>query len=263
MTNSDPDLQALGENLPVDWATKFGNGQPEGGSGDADGGSGKKRKQVVSMIQLEGVPLPYESCMEVPGVELIPEEHSAASDDTEEQAEADACGGPKSPDSVDEIRDLINPVKEVALPDEIESDVSNGTPPTPSGIPPGDEAQQQEEQEEEEEEVSHVTTLVEDVPLKSPQEKRSPQSILQQLVGNKEQEDEKEEAAIKSAIEEIDLAVQEGEREQTAEVSATKSDSQPALAKDSAPHEEPQPVEKSLNGDDSIIDPVEVEVVVA
>uniref|UniRef100_A0A3Q2XD09 Niban apoptosis regulator 2a n=1 Tax=Hippocampus comes TaxID=109280 RepID=A0A3Q2XD09_HIPCM len=233
MTNSDPDLQALGESLPVDWATKFGNGQPEGGSGDADGGSGKKRKQVVSMIQLEGVPLPYESCLE-----------------------ADACGGPKSPDSVDEIRDLINPVKEVVLPDEIESDMSNGTVPTPSGIPLGDGAQ---------EEVSHVTTLVEDVPLKSPQEKRSPQSILQQLVGNKEQEDEKEEAAIKSAIEEIELAVQEGEREQTAEVSATKSDSsqQPALAKDSAPHEEPQPVKKSLNGDDSIIDPVEVEVVVA
>ncbi|XP_051907116.1 protein Niban 2-like [Hippocampus zosterae] len=251
LTNSDPDLQALGENLPVDWATKFGNGQPEGGSGDGDGGSGKKRKQVVSMIQLEGVPLPYESCLEVPGVELIPEEQAAASDDAEEQAEADACGGPKSPDSVDEIRDLINPVTEVVLPDEIQSDASNGTLPTLA-----DGAQ---------EEVSHITTLVEDVPLKSPQEKRSPQSILQQLVGNKEQEDEKEEAAIKSAIEEIELAVQEGEHEQTTEVSATKSDSsrQPASAKDSAPHEEPQPVQKSLNGDDSIIDPVEVEVAVA
>ncbi|XP_051907115.1 protein Niban 2-like [Hippocampus zosterae] len=251
LTNSDPDLQALGENLPVDWATKFGNGQPEGGSGDGDGGSGKKRKQVVSMIQLEGVPLPYESCLEVPGVELIPEEQAAASDDAEEQAEADACGGPKSPDSVDEIRDLINPVTEVVLPDEIQSDASNGTLPT---LADGTQ-----------EEVSHITTLVEDVPLKSPQEKRSPQSILQQLVGNKEQEDEKEEAAIKSAIEEIELAVQEGEREQTTEVSATKSDSsrQPASAKDSAPHEEPQPVQKSLNGDDSIIDPVEVEVAVA
>ncbi|XP_077398781.1 protein Niban 2a [Vanacampus margaritifer] len=251
MTDSDPNLHLLGKNSPVDWSTKFGNGEPEGsisGSGDADGGSGKRRKQVVSMIQLDEVPQPYESCLDVPGVELIPEEDTLASNESEEQAEADVCKEPTSPDSVEEIRDLINPVMEVVVPDEIKSDASNETPPTLSSIKLEDGVQ---------EEVSHVTIVVEDVPTKSPQEKRSPHSILQQLVGNKKQEADKEEAAIKSAIEEIEIAVQEGGSEQTAEVCAAKSDS---MGTDSSPHEEPEPVKKSVNGADNIIDPVEVDL---
>ncbi|XP_061603746.1 protein Niban 2a [Phyllopteryx taeniolatus] len=254
MTNSDPNLHLLGENPPVNWGTKFSNSEPEGspsGSGDGDGGSGNRRKQVVSMIQLDEVPLPYESCLEVPGVELIPEEDAVASDDGEEQAEADLCEEPRSPDSVEAIRDLINPVMEVVLPEESKSDVTNGTVPTLSTMTL--------------EEVSHVTTFVEDVPVKSPQENRSPRSILQQLGGNKKPEADKDEADIKDAIEEIDLAVKEGDGEQTAEVCAAKCDSspQPPVATDSTPHEEPQPVKKSLQGEDNIIDPVEVEVVLA
>ncbi|XP_077352714.1 protein Niban 2a [Festucalex cinctus] len=253
MTDSDPNLHLLGKNPPVDWATKFGNGEPEGPSGDADGGSGKRRKQVVSMIQLDEVPQPYESCLDVPGVELIPEEDTVASTDSEEQAEADVCKEPSSPDSVEEIRDLINPVMEVVVPEETKSDASNGTVPTSSNINPEDGAQ---------EEVSHVTAVVEDVPAKSPQEKKSPRSILQQLVGNKKQEADKEEAEIKSAIEEIELAVQEVDGEQTAQVSAGKSDStpQPPMATDSSPHEEAQPVKNSVNGADNIIDTVEVDL---
>uniref|UniRef100_A0A669CD46 Niban apoptosis regulator 2a n=1 Tax=Oreochromis niloticus TaxID=8128 RepID=A0A669CD46_ORENI len=76
LTNSDPNLHLLGENPQVDWATKFGGDEPEGPVSSADEGRvfGRRRKQVVSMIQPDGVPLPYESCLEVPGVELIPEE---------------------------------------------------------------------------------------------------------------------------------------------------------------------------------------------
>ncbi|KAJ8413830.1 hypothetical protein AAFF_G00064280 [Aldrovandia affinis] len=82
LTDSDPNLHLLGENPPIDWAGQFGGEgkQPEeeGGEYDADGVEAQKRrrvKQVVSMIQLDGTAmLPYESCLEVPGVEGIPEE---------------------------------------------------------------------------------------------------------------------------------------------------------------------------------------------
>uniref|UniRef100_A0A8C2Q109 Niban apoptosis regulator 2a n=1 Tax=Cyprinus carpio TaxID=7962 RepID=A0A8C2Q109_CYPCA len=87
LTNSDPNLHLLGEDT-IDWAGQFG-----GVKGETQGGevTNRKRKQIVSMIQLDGVPLPYESCQEVPG--------------------------PGSPESVTEIRDLINPVLEVVEKD--------------------------------------------------------------------------------------------------------------------------------------------------
>lgn len=261
----------------MDWAAKFGGNEEEGllvGSLEG-GGSGRRRRQVVSMIQLEGVPLPYESCLEVPGVELIPEE------DAEERGEDEEDPGlpedPQSPDSVNEIRDLINPVVEVVLPvsEENQSEMTNGTEPTIATITMDDGVQ---------EDVTHVITLV-DVPRKSPRDKTSPQTILQQLIGSKKQEAEKEhqeEAAIKNAIEEMEIVVQEGDSEQIAEVCAAESDSesspQPPLATDSHPHDDsgflspsnegldegkPQPVTNGLNGEDKIIDPVEVEVVLA
>uniref|UniRef100_A0A6Q2ZA36 PH domain-containing protein n=1 Tax=Esox lucius TaxID=8010 RepID=A0A6Q2ZA36_ESOLU len=76
LTNSDPNLHLLGNNPSVDWATQFGGGE-EGPEGHLRGGGGssRKRRQVVSMIQLDDMgPLPYESCLEVPGVDFIPEE---------------------------------------------------------------------------------------------------------------------------------------------------------------------------------------------
>uniref|UniRef100_A0A7N6A4H8 PH domain-containing protein n=1 Tax=Anabas testudineus TaxID=64144 RepID=A0A7N6A4H8_ANATE len=255
LSNSDPNLNLLGETSPVDWTTKFGGDEPEGSfcGGMAEGGSGKKRRQVVSMIQLDGVPLPYESCLEVPGVELIPEEDTDVSDGKKEDLGKDEeplPPEPRSPDSVDEIRDLINPVVEVVLPvsKENQSDVANGMKPVTGTITMEDGVQEQ---------ITHVTTMVDDVPRKSPQDKMSPQTILQQLVGSKKQEAEKEhqeEAAIKNAIEEIEIAVQEDDRERIAEVAKSDLESSPPPAKDSSSH---------LNGEEKIIDPVDVEVILA
>ncbi|XP_067430732.1 protein Niban 2a [Thunnus thynnus] len=279
LTNSDPNLHLLGETPPVDWATKFGGNEPEDsfGGGLEGGGSGRRRRQVVSMIQLEGVPLPYESCLEVPGVELIPEEDPEMCDSREDDEEdSDLPEDPKSPDSVNEIRDLINPVVEVVLPvsKENQSDMTNGMEMSTATITLDDGVQ---------EDVTHVTTLVEDVPRKSPQNKTSPQTILQQLVGSKKQEADKEhqeEEAIKNAIQEMEI--QERDSERIAEVCAAESDSEsspkPPLATDSRLHDDsgfqspsnegleegkPQPVTNGLNGEDKIVDPVEVEVVLA
>ncbi|XP_064210526.1 protein Niban 2b isoform X1 [Anguilla rostrata] len=86
LTNSDPNLHLLGEKSPIDWAGEYGGEgkeaeEKEGGEGgdvNAEVGVTQKRrrvKQVVSMIQLDGAPLlPHESCLEVPGVDGIPEE---------------------------------------------------------------------------------------------------------------------------------------------------------------------------------------------
>ncbi|KAM8744024.1 protein Niban 2a [Acanthopagrus schlegelii] len=284
LTNSDPNLHLLGENPSVDWASKFGADEPEStvdGGLIGGGGSGKRRKQVVSMIQLDGLPLPYESCLEVPGVELIPEEDVEMSgvkqvdQDEEEEEEEDLPEDPKSPDSVNEIRDLINPVVEMVVPvsEENQSEVTNGTEPTTGTITVEDGVQ---------EDVTHVTTVVEEVPSKSPRDKSSPQSLLQHLMGSRKQEADKahqEETAIKDAIGEIEIAVQEDDSERIAEVSAAESDYESSpklpLATDTGSHgdsgfqsptsegldeSEPQPMKNSLNGQDKIIDPVEVEV---
>ncbi|XP_059214118.1 protein Niban 2a [Centropristis striata] len=285
LTNSDPNLHLLGETPPVDWATKFGGEEPEEEGSEVDGGgSGSRRRQVVSMIQLDGVPLPFESCLEVPGVDLIPEEEPE--EDHEEDEEEDL--GPKSPDSVNEIRDLINPVVEMVLPasEEDQSGTPNGTESTTGTITMEDGVQ---------EDVTHVTTIVEDVPRKSPSRdnKTSAQTIFQQLVGNRKQEaDKKEEAAaaaVQNAIEETETAVQEDDSERIiAEESDNESSPVPPLATDSGSRHdsgfqspsnealedgEPQPIANGLsanglsaNGlsaEDRIIDPVDVEVMVA
>lgn len=275
LTNSDPNLHLLGENPSVDWATKFGGDEPEGslGGGTEGGGSGKRRRQVVSMIQLDGVPLPYESCLEVPGVELIPEEeYEVAEVEGDNQGEDNVQpNSPKSPDSVTEIRHLINPVVEVVMPvsEENQTNLTNGTEPVSGTITMEDGVQ---------EEVTLITTVVEGSPRKSVRDKTSAQQMVQQLVGNRKQEADKEhqeEAAIKNAIQEIETAVEEG---QTAEDSPTESNAELAPDKDSSPHDdsgfqsptnegldegEPKPVTNGLKVDkeDKMADPAEVEVV--
>uniref|UniRef100_A0A3B5A8Q4 Niban-like protein 1 n=1 Tax=Stegastes partitus TaxID=144197 RepID=A0A3B5A8Q4_9TELE len=270
LTNSDPNLHLLGETPGVDWASKFGGDEADGSVEVEERGSGRRRKQVVSMIQLDGVPLPYESCLEVPGVELIPEEDPEVckeeDGDDEEEEELGQHENPKSPDSVNEIRDLINPVVEVVLPvvvEEKQSDETNGPEETSGTIVMDDGLQ---------EEVTHVTTVVEDRPRKSVRDKSSPQSILKELVGGKKQEADKEEAAIKNAIEEIEIAVQEDDGERIAEASTVESDrdSSPPPVPDSRSREdsgfqsptnegldegEPQPITNGLNGEDKVIDP--------
>lgn len=86
LSNSDPNLHLLGDNPSIDWAGQYGGDQEEvdGAENDAEYNgevesvtSRKKKrvKQVVSLIQTDGTAvLPSESCLEVPGVEDIPEE---------------------------------------------------------------------------------------------------------------------------------------------------------------------------------------------
>uniref|UniRef100_A0AAX7U505 Niban 1/2/3 domain-containing protein n=1 Tax=Astatotilapia calliptera TaxID=8154 RepID=A0AAX7U505_ASTCA len=146
LTNSDPNLHLLGENPQVDWATKFGGDEPEGSVSSADEGRGfgRRRKQVVSMIQLDG--------------------------NEEDQLGKAEDLSPKSPDSVNEIRDLINPVVEVAVPvSKEQSEVTNKTEATTGSISVEDGV---------EEGVTHVTTVVETVPKGSLGEKTSGGSPL-------------------------------------------------------------------------------------
>uniref|UniRef100_A0A8C4DNM5 Niban apoptosis regulator 2b n=1 Tax=Dicentrarchus labrax TaxID=13489 RepID=A0A8C4DNM5_DICLA len=101
LSNSDPSLHLLGENPSIDWTGEYGgeqeevDGTGEDAEGDAEGQgeeSHKRRrmKQVVSMIQVEGSPvLPGESCIEVPGVNDIPEEEE---EEQEEEEEKDGDG---------------------------------------------------------------------------------------------------------------------------------------------------------------------------
>lgn len=226
LTNSDPNLQLLGENPSVEWSTKFGGDEMEG-SVDAtqvnEGGSSRRRKQVVSMIQLDGVPLPYESCLEVPGVELIPEEDAGMTegkDGGKANEDLDPCDDPKSPDSVNEIRGLINPMLEMVLPASernqedslkcIGTEVRTGTVITEDGL---------------EEDITHLTTKVETVSRKSVRDKSSPQAILQELKGfRKHEADKPEEMVFESTSEETEVRPDAGE--QTAEVSTAESDSE-------------------------------------
>ncbi|KAM9841249.1 protein Niban 2a [Aulostomus maculatus] len=282
LTNSDPNLHLLEDSLPVDWAAKFGGDEPEGAVRGGDGDLGRRRRQVVSMIQLDGVPLPFESCLEVPGVELIPEEDGEASESTEgDQEQHEQELSPKSPDSVNEIRDLINPVVEMMVPVADENqNVTDESEPTAILLEDGVE-----------EEVAHVNTVVEDparkspedkttshgedegnqsnvipendvekenqhdvtngtevthddAPRKSPHLKTSPQLLLQQLLGNKTQEavqEHKEEATVENSSQEIETAVQEGDSKRIDEVAESDSESSP----------EPQPSTDSSPHDDS------------
>lgn len=280
LTNSDPNLHLLGETPQVDWATKFGADEPDSSlSSTVEGrGTGRRRKQVVSMIQLDGLPLPYESCLEVPGVELIPEEDGEVSECKEDEREDEVedpgpSDDPKSPDSVDEIRNLINPVVEMVVQasEEELSDVTSKSEPTSGLITMEDGVQ---------EEVTHVTSIAEDVPSKSPQDKTSPQSILQELIGSKKQEADKEhqeEEVIQKAVEEMKIAVQAEDGERIAEASTEElhSESPPLAADSSSQHDsgfqspssealdegEPQPITNGLSSEDKIISPAEVEVI--
>ncbi|MEQ2168064.1 hypothetical protein GOODEAATRI_010619 [Goodea atripinnis] len=268
LTNSDPNLHLLEETPPVDWGSKFGADDPDGSVGSrAEGkGLGGRRRQVVSMIQLEGLPIPYESCLEVPGVDLIPEEDGEVPEVKRvNEEDLGPLEDPKSPDSVDAIRDLISPVVEVVLPvpEEKLEDVTSGTETTKGTITMEDGLQ---------EEVTHVTTIVEDSSRKSLRDKSSPQSILQELVGSRKQKELQEEAAILKALEEMEMAVQEEDSEQIAEVSTAESDSelQPLATDCSSRNDssfqspsnqsEPEPITNGPTGQDKITDPVDVEL---
>lgn len=223
LNNSDPNLQLLGETPAVEWSTKFGSDELEGSmnAGEVkEESSSRRRKQVVSMIQLDGLPLPYESCLEVPGVELIPEEDAEMTEGknaAKHEEELEPSDDPKSPDSVNEIRGLINPMLEMVLPASernqeealrrTQTEIKTGTVTMEDGL---------------EEDITHVTTKV-TISRKSLKDKSSPQAILQELKGTKKHEaDKPEQMVVESAMEEL----QRDAGEQTAEVSAAESDTE-------------------------------------
>ncbi|CAB1332651.1 unnamed protein product [Coregonus sp. 'balchen'] len=213
LTNSDPNLHLLGESPSVDWAAQFGGGdeEPDGSLGGG-GRSNWRRRQVVSMIQLDGMgPMPYESCLEVPGVDFIPEEGemeevgaTPMEPDPKTPTELDPPKEPDSPDSVQQIRFLINPVVEMVVPasEEDLAVLTNGTEPRMLTLEDG------------EEEVTLITTVVEEVHSKSLQWKSAPQEVSEQLIEtgpNQEAEgelQEKGEAAIEGKGEEGEAAIE-------------------------------------------------------
>uniref|UniRef100_A0A8C7LIA6 Niban apoptosis regulator 2a n=1 Tax=Oncorhynchus kisutch TaxID=8019 RepID=A0A8C7LIA6_ONCKI len=254
LTNSDPDLHLLGESPSVDWAAQFGGGDEESDESPEGCGRSKwRRRQVVSMIKLDGMgPLPYESCLEVPGEEEEEEEEEGATPMEPE---------PNSPDNVQEIRYLINPVVEMVVPasEEDLAVLTNGTEPGMLTL------------EGEEEEVTLITTVVEEVHRKSLQWKSAPQEVSKQLI-------EREDEAIENAIQEIEMAVQEDDEDRITEC-AVDSDAElaPPLADSSPRHHddsgfqsltnealdegEAQPMKDVLKTEDSLTDPGEVEVI--
>lgn len=227
LTNSDPNLHLLEETPQVDWATKFGGDEPEGSVGtnvEERRASGGRRRQVVSMIKVDGLPFPYESCLEVPGVDLIPEEDGVAPARKEHEEEEECLGSsedPMSPDSVDEIRDLINPMVEVVLPvpEEKLTDITSGTETSTGTITMEDGLEEQ---------VTHVTTVVGDFAKKSVRDKSPPQTLLELMGGQKEEADLdlQEEEAIQKAIAEMELAVQDDGSENATEASTAESDNE-------------------------------------
>lgn len=125
LSNSDPSLHLLGEN-PIDWAGEYGAGEHAEGEG---GESHKKRrmKQVVSMIQVEGTSvLPNESCMEVPGVDKIPERDEEQEKDRDGEENKDdkaspeqtGCAGPKTTENPTELSNGSVLKEEEAKPEE-------------------------------------------------------------------------------------------------------------------------------------------------
>uniref|UniRef100_A0A672QIZ0 Niban-like protein 1 n=1 Tax=Sinocyclocheilus grahami TaxID=75366 RepID=A0A672QIZ0_SINGR len=188
LTNSDLNLHLLGEDT-IDWAGQFG-----GVKGEKQGGemANRKRKQIVSMIHLDGIPLPYESCQEIPGVDCIPEEYEGqAGQDLESKKPVNPVQHvpiekePGSPDGVNEIRDLINPVLEVVEKDS--SQLTNGM----LSLEEGDE-------------VKHITTVTDMVPRESPKKVDRESTQIERSL-----EEQQCVSAIESAIQQIEIAIQE------------------------------------------------------
>lgn len=233
--NSDPNLYLLEKNS-IDWASQYG----DGGGGEGEDRI-QRRRQIVSMIHVDGMaPMPYGSCLEVPGVEEIPEENEmqtgedlpeepVINNDLHKQAivsvESKSLEEPGSPDDVQQIRQLISPVREVVLP------LSPDTEPVLNkGILPLEEG----------EEIESITTKEEMMPKDS---------------------------AIASAIQELENAVQEEEfsvDSNDMEPSQASAESSPRHHDDSGfqsptnehgEEEDPQPITAELKGEAEPVDP--------
>ncbi|XP_031433910.1 protein Niban 2a [Clupea harengus] len=197
MTSSDPNLHLLEDNT-VNWSQEYGGEEQEQEQGSLvagrdGGGSNRRRRQIVSMIQLDGISLPYESCMEVPGVEGIPEESEAQMEEDESDSATTNAAAlekamPESPDSVQEIRGLLNPGVMIQVPagdantDADRPVLTNGV----KSLEEGEEAQRgvEEVEEEEEEEVQREISGI------SPEEEEASSGGSLQNAKQSTQEDE-------------------------------------------------------------------------
>lgn len=203
LTNSDPNLHLLGDET-IDWGGQFGGVKSEK-RGEA---TNRKRKQIVSMINIDGMPLPYESCQEVPGIEGIPEENEGL-DIVPEKTLQIVEKKTGSPDKVNEIRHLINPVLEVVEPAE-----KHGLPLT-NGVLPLEEGN----------EVKHITVVTETLPPKmADEDSEMRKQTLDELQSV---------SAIESAIQQIEIAIQEDPDADIGEFAQTSSDSSPRHHDDS------------------------------
>uniref|UniRef100_A0A8C6UT73 Niban apoptosis regulator 2 n=1 Tax=Neogobius melanostomus TaxID=47308 RepID=A0A8C6UT73_9GOBI len=269
LTNSDPNLHLLDEEDTVNWSSKFSAEEPPSSAPSEPSDScstvhkpsikgrvsnySSRRRQVVSMIQLEGASLPYESCLDVPEEDPIEEEDSVSSLEEDKNVPKDRRGN--------EISANIAP-----------KDVS----PTSKTFPKIEEGNEISAHIENAETTPQIESFLEPKTKTCPkvETKKSPQSLLQQLMGSKRQE---EEAAIKRAIHELDIAVQ-GEEDSDQNLSGHDSDSdlvQPRLIRvtDYSAHDDsgfqsptnekpgslgPRPITNGLNG---AVDPADVEVI--
>lgn len=120
MSGSDPNLLLLGEAQNINWNNEMANEE----SSDPASGSEKRRrmKQVVSMIQDDGISRPYEVDMAT-NIKQIAEVEEVGSSGSSEP-----CSPVKSPDSVKEIRDLLTIGKiETTVPNTAEdTSMTNG-----------------------------------------------------------------------------------------------------------------------------------------
>ncbi|XP_067087643.1 protein Niban 2b isoform X1 [Osmerus mordax] len=200
LTNSDPNLHLLEDKPSIDWAEEYGaqeeaEGQEKEEEGaeqeSGDGAAAQRRrrmKQVVSMIQPEDSPeLTNESCLEVPGVEGIPEEEEEEEEEHEEE-KAEASPPTESPDH------------ETKNETSLKADILE-TPPA----------------------LTNGSVLREvEMPEVKTQASPEPQEVDETESSSQDAENA---SAIQSAIQEIDNAVQEADIEQvTVEVDASPSD---------------------------------------
>uniref|UniRef100_A0A3Q3E7P5 Niban apoptosis regulator 2b n=1 Tax=Labrus bergylta TaxID=56723 RepID=A0A3Q3E7P5_9LABR len=153
LSNSDPSLHLLGENPSIDWAGEYGGAQEEvDGAGEepqgdaeaeGEGGASQKRKrmkQVVSMIQEEGSPIPpRESSVEVPCVDDIMEEDGEEEEEEEKEEnseEKDSLqqNGPASPEASEMPSDVSksSELKEVKAEPEGKEVLQEAEAPTES-----------------------------------------------------------------------------------------------------------------------------------
>ncbi|KAL0979071.1 hypothetical protein UPYG_G00180160 [Umbra pygmaea] len=211
MTSSDPNLHLLGDSPSIDWAEEFGPGQDEEGEvpkapdGDETTQRRRRMKQVVSMIQVDCLPVQVnESCLDVPSVDGIPEE-----------GEDEAASAPSSPDSLHQEQVKLNKT----------SPKMKRKAPLPPGQPKGNPNPSLMNGSVLNEAEPAATSRKEEVDQEAKCDKKTP-DIVSSI-----QDPESTASAIQSAIQELEDAVHQEDSEMATEASL---DPQENIAKESS-----------------------------